>query len=710
MSYNADKKLNDLSTKLNAVEFPDMNFNSDLNESTTEDIKWECPKCKKIETTIDLYNENICSACFSSMEKVNSNLKVNEQSAYSVIAQGISDKGIADRVAREKKGRVIADEKDAKKFMVISVSESKVNEGKKAYEEQEEWEDIIDIAKKLRKQGKSFDDIVNVLYDNRINRAWLNKWYPGNEFDLRQELEHILNIEESQVNEPPAMLASLAKEAGVSMKDAERYWEETKKQRMKDTGKGEKSFTDRDWQYVTGVTKKRMGLKTEPLRDSKVNEVETKDKDLEELKKKDKRTITIAKDGDKYKWEIKEDDVIRSGFSNYESAKQDLMGYLQGMSESKKVSEMALTSTSKKYIVRGQAYSRKTGEKVGEERDEVIDIGKNELFAGRVHSLGDIEKYYERFWNVLDPHSKEIVKVISIRPVSESQVNEEAEIIGEVDSIVRENESKKINEIESKDKDLNEGFNSKVLAVSIVDRIEKKLGDADEIRDDYVRSSVKSYLHGVLDRIENMLYDEVIILLKNRGKVIEESKVNEQIEKIEITDELVDQVAKDLGVDFEKVNREEFKKGLEVEQEHIEVLGGEMDKVGRVVLDHLNEFPDYYTRLIAMEQQAKQTEECKENKVSEAFSRKHYEKSAQGLSKIKDVDDRNAMMNVLIAMFKEDNPRFDEGRFRTTVKESVEAKEKKIIFEYLNKQSKKRDLTEKELRFITKYLKENKIN
>jgi hypothetical protein len=47
--------------------------------------------------------------------------KVNEQGtdSYDVVAKGVVDKAEADRLAREKKGMVVADEADPKKFQVL---------------------------------------------------------------------------------------------------------------------------------------------------------------------------------------------------------------------------------------------------------------------------------------------------------------------------------------------------------------------------------------------------------------------------------------------------------------------------------------------------------------------------------------------------------------------------------------------------------------
>lgn len=60
--------------------------------------------------------------------------------------------------------------------------------------------------------------------------------------------------------EATPVLQSLAKKAGKSLKAAERYWEETKKDYLKRTGKQESELKDKDWRYITGVVKKRLGL------------------------------------------------------------------------------------------------------------------------------------------------------------------------------------------------------------------------------------------------------------------------------------------------------------------------------------------------------------------------------------------------------------------------------------------------------------------
>lgn len=65
-----------------------------------------------------------------------------------------------------------------------------------------------------------------------------------------------------------------------------------------------------------------------------------------------------------------------------------------------------------------------------------------------------------------------------------------------------------------------------------------------------------------------------------------------------------------LEVDSERFSLDEFRRGLEVEMEHgtedarTNVTEDDPDTTGKIAWAHLNEFPDYYTRLDAMESEA----------------------------------------------------------------------------------------------------------
>jgi len=66
-----------------------------------------------------------------------------------------------------------------------------------------------------------------------------------------------------------------------------------------------------------------------------------------------------------------------------------------------------------------------------------------------------------------------------------------------------------------------------------------------------------------------------------------------------------------LGIDWSKLDIEQFRMGMDVELEHglhdphTNVTNDDSLMTGKIALAHLNEFPDYYDRLEKMEEQAK---------------------------------------------------------------------------------------------------------
>jgi len=65
-----------------------------------------------------------------------------------------------------------------------------------------------------------------------------------------------------------------------------------------------------------------------------------------------------------------------------------------------------------------------------------------------------------------------------------------------------------------------------------------------------------------------------------------------------------------LGIDWSQVDLEQFRMGLFVELEHgtkdpeTNVTNDDQRLTGKIALAHLKEFPDYYTRLAALEAEA----------------------------------------------------------------------------------------------------------
>ncbi len=61
-------------------------------------------------------------------------------------------------------------------------------------------------------------------------------------------------------------------------------------------------------------------------------------------------------------------------------------------------------------------------------------------------------------------------------------------------------------------------------------------------------------------------------------------------------------VAERLGIDLTKYDLKELQMGMNTEQEHAESLGdSSWTTMARIAIDHLDELPDYYTRLKEME-------------------------------------------------------------------------------------------------------------
>lgn len=73
------------------------------------------------------------------------------------------------------------------------------------------------------------------------------------------------------------------------------------------------------------------------------------------------------------------------------------------------------------------------------------------------------------------------------------------------------------------------------------------------------------------------------------------------------TSEEARKIGDNIGIDWQKVNIEEFRMGLSVELEHgshdpeTDVIGDDPLLAGKIAWAHLKELPDYYTRLAKME-------------------------------------------------------------------------------------------------------------
>ena len=80
------------------------------------------------------------------------------------------------------------------------------------------------------------------------------------------------------------------------------------------------------------------------------------------------------------------------------------------------------------------------------------------------------------------------------------------------------------------------------------------------------------------------------------------------------------EIGNNLGIDWNDIQLDEFTKGVNVEFEHgtrypeTNVTNNDKALTGKIAWAHLKEFPDYYTRLEKMENEAEEYGE-KQNKL-----------------------------------------------------------------------------------------------
>ena len=89
------------------------------------------------------------------------------------------------------------------------------------------------------------------------------------------------------------------------------------------------------------------------------------------------------------------------------------------------------------------------------------------------------------------------------------------------------------------------------------------------------------------------------------------------------TTEQAKNIGEQLGITWDKFDVEQFRMGMDVELEHglhgpnTNVTNDDALMTGKIALAHLNEFPDYYTRLGKMEKEAEEYHEKKSKHMDE---------------------------------------------------------------------------------------------
>lgn len=92
----------------------------------------------------------------------------------------------------------------------------------------------------------------------------------------------------------------------------------------------------------------------------------------------------------------------------------------------------------------------------------------------------------------------------------------------------------------------------------------------------------------------------------------EQESISRESKKKKFTTEEALWIASYLNIKFDKFDVEQFRIGLNVELEHgtvnmfTNITNDDPILTGKITLAHLNEFPDYYKRLVKMEKEAEE--------------------------------------------------------------------------------------------------------
>jgi hypothetical protein len=106
---------------------------------------------------------------------------------------------------------------------------------------------------------------------------------------------------------------------------------------------------------------------------------------------------------------------------------------------------------------------------------------------------------------------------------------------------------------------------------------------------------------------ENCLEEDVKVYNLTRSKSKKKSREIHQKPKKHFTLKEAKAIGETLDIDWNKFDIEQFRAGLDVELEHgtrdshTNVTNDDPIMTGKIALAHLNELPDYYTRLAKME-------------------------------------------------------------------------------------------------------------
>jgi hypothetical protein len=119
--------------------------------------------------------------------------------------------------------------------------------------------------------------------------------------------------------------------------------------------------------------------------------------------------------------------------------------------------------------------------------------------------------------------------------------------------------------------------------------------------------------YAYLNDDQDMLYEDFMDFYDRLYFVMRKDQQRAKLLTEELQKKFSVEDAKEIGslldVDWDEIDIDQFRKGLEVETEHADVVGDNLKTLGKIALAHLDEIPDYYDRLEKMEKEAKAVNE-----------------------------------------------------------------------------------------------------
>jgi hypothetical protein len=115
---------------------------------------------------------------------------------------------------------------------------------------------------------------------------------------------------------------------------------------------------------------------------------------------------------------------------------------------------------------------------------------------------------------------------------------------------------------------------------------------------DHVRSTIPGYKNPT--RFSNNVRANrpyVTAVLRLAESIVGGKKIKKSLPFAKSAEAMCKQIGDSLGVNWKEVDLDEFCDGMLVELEHTDVTGGDPVQTAKIVLAHLKERPDYYSRL-----------------------------------------------------------------------------------------------------------------